>query len=278
MNDWVHDRGLGDRFAMGIGICSGFVMSGNVGSDRRLEYATVGDTTNTAARLQSMTKETPHAVLIADSTRAALTRQAPDLTPSGRSTCAAAASPPPCGPSHRRERAVTAARHDGYARGPPDPDAQKDPACDDFASCPSSPCSRSPAACCWRPAAATTTTPRRLDGRDHRVRLHEGRPADQDGRHADRRDRLARLPAVRDRRRPDQREGLRERVAYAIADQLGFAQAEVKWTACRSTRPSRRARRSTTSTSTRSRSTRSGSRALTSLAVLHDPPGRARGR
>ena len=50
VNDWVHDRGLGDRFAMGIGICSGFVMSGNVvecrleshegdparGADRRL--------------------------------------------------------------------------------------------------------------------------------------------------------------------------------------------------------------------------------------------------
>ena len=63
VNDWVHDRGLGDLFAMGIGICSGFVMSGNVGSD--------------------ITKETPHAVLIADSTRAALTRQAPDLTPVG---------------------------------------------------------------------------------------------------------------------------------------------------------------------------------------------------
>lgn len=83
VNAWVRDRGLGDRFAMGVGICSGFVMSGNVGSDRRLEYATVGDTTNTAARLQSMTKETPHPVLIADSTRAALTRQAPDLAPVG---------------------------------------------------------------------------------------------------------------------------------------------------------------------------------------------------
>ncbi|MGE0028220.1 MAG: CHASE2 domain-containing protein [Thermoleophilia bacterium] len=83
VNAWVQDRGLGDRFAMGIGICSGFVMSGNVGSDRRLEYATVGDTTNTAARLQSMTKDTPHAVLISDSTRAALTRQAPDLSPVG---------------------------------------------------------------------------------------------------------------------------------------------------------------------------------------------------
>jgi len=83
VNAWVSERGLGDRFAMGVGICSGFVMSGNVGSDRRLEYAAVGDTTNTAARLQAMTKETPHAVLVADSTRAALTRPAPDLAPVG---------------------------------------------------------------------------------------------------------------------------------------------------------------------------------------------------
>lgn len=83
VNAWVGERGLGEPFVMGMGICSGFVMSGNVGSDRRMEYATVGDTTNTAARLQGMTKETPHAVLIADSTRAALTRQAPDLAPVG---------------------------------------------------------------------------------------------------------------------------------------------------------------------------------------------------
>jgi adenylate cyclase len=83
VNGWVRDRGLGDPFAMGIGICSGFVMSGNVGPDRRLEYATVGDTTNTAARLQALTKDTPHAVLIADATRAALTRRAPDLAPVG---------------------------------------------------------------------------------------------------------------------------------------------------------------------------------------------------
>ena len=37
---------------MGIGVASGPVMSGNVGSERRLEYAAVGDTTNTAARLK----------------------------------------------------------------------------------------------------------------------------------------------------------------------------------------------------------------------------------
>ena len=57
---------------MGIGINSGSVMSGQVGSERRIEYTAVGDTTNTAARLEGMTKGTPHQVFIADSTRAEL--------------------------------------------------------------------------------------------------------------------------------------------------------------------------------------------------------------
>ncbi len=54
---------------MGIGINSGSVMSGQVGSERRIEYTAIGDTTNTAARLEGMTKGTPHQVFIADSTR-----------------------------------------------------------------------------------------------------------------------------------------------------------------------------------------------------------------
>ena len=58
---------------MGIGLNSGPVMSGNVGSERRLEYTAIGDTTNTAARLEGMTKGTPHQLFVADSTRAALT-------------------------------------------------------------------------------------------------------------------------------------------------------------------------------------------------------------
>ena len=64
---------------MGIGLNSGPVMSGNVGSERRLEYTALGDTTNTAARLEGMTKGTPHQLFLADSTREALLEPATDL-------------------------------------------------------------------------------------------------------------------------------------------------------------------------------------------------------
>jgi adenylate cyclase len=59
---------------MGIGLNSGPVMSGNVGSERRLEYAAVGDTTNVAARLEAETKRAGQALLLSDATRRALTR------------------------------------------------------------------------------------------------------------------------------------------------------------------------------------------------------------
>ncbi len=82
-NGWTRTAGIVDDFRMGIGLASGPVMSGNVGSERRLEYAAVGDTTNTAARLEALTKETPHMLLIADTTRAAASRAVPDLTAVG---------------------------------------------------------------------------------------------------------------------------------------------------------------------------------------------------
>ncbi|MEV7779507.1 adenylate/guanylate cyclase domain-containing protein [Kitasatospora sp. NPDC088351] len=78
-NTWLKREGLGTGFRIGIGLNSGPVMSGTVGSERRLEYAAVGDTTNTASRLEQMTKEVPHAILISNETYAMLSRHSDDL-------------------------------------------------------------------------------------------------------------------------------------------------------------------------------------------------------
>jgi adenylate cyclase len=78
-NEWIRSEGLGDGFRMGIGLNSGRVMSGHVGSERRVEYAAVGDTTNTASRIEGLTKGTPHQLLLSDSTREALVEPANDL-------------------------------------------------------------------------------------------------------------------------------------------------------------------------------------------------------
>ncbi len=82
-NGWLREQGLHDGFKMGIGLNSGPVMSGNVGSERRLEYTALGDTTNTAARLEGMTKGTPHQLYISDTTRQALTRPVEDIVEVG---------------------------------------------------------------------------------------------------------------------------------------------------------------------------------------------------
>ncbi|HEX2346001.1 MAG TPA: adenylate/guanylate cyclase domain-containing protein, partial [Gaiellaceae bacterium] len=78
-NEWLDERNIASGFNMGIGLNSGDVISGNVGSENRLEYTAIGDTTNTAARLQAMTKGTPHSVFISDATVQLLQQPVPDL-------------------------------------------------------------------------------------------------------------------------------------------------------------------------------------------------------
>jgi adenylate cyclase len=78
-NAYLHDKDLSNGFKMGIGLNTGQVVSGNVGSERRLEYTAIGDTTNTASRLQGMTKGQSHLLFFADTTRERLQEQPDDL-------------------------------------------------------------------------------------------------------------------------------------------------------------------------------------------------------
>ena len=50
---------------MGVGLNSGTVMAGNIGAENRVEYTALGDTTNTAARLEGMTKGSGYELFLA---------------------------------------------------------------------------------------------------------------------------------------------------------------------------------------------------------------------
>ena len=78
-NALMEERGLPARFKMGVGLNSGPFMSGNVGHERRLEYTAIGDTTNTASRLEGMTKGQPYVLFMSDTTKEALTREVDDI-------------------------------------------------------------------------------------------------------------------------------------------------------------------------------------------------------
>ena len=70
-NEWFRAQGHGDGFRVGVGLNSGPFMAGNVGSEKRLEYTAMGDTINTASRLEGSTKESDFFLLLAESTRGA---------------------------------------------------------------------------------------------------------------------------------------------------------------------------------------------------------------
>jgi adenylate cyclase len=62
------------RLRIGIGVNSGPVVAGTIGGGGRVEFTVIGDTVNTAARVEALTRETSDAVLVTDATCSLLQR------------------------------------------------------------------------------------------------------------------------------------------------------------------------------------------------------------
>jgi adenylate cyclase len=64
----VEDIGFSWKMELGIGINSGEVVLGNIGTQKRMEYTALGDVVNIASRLERMTREINKPIIIGEHT------------------------------------------------------------------------------------------------------------------------------------------------------------------------------------------------------------------
>jgi adenylate cyclase len=74
---WNRERARRGEVAIkvGIGLHFGPAVMGDIGDERRLEYAVIGDTVNVASRLEALTREVAAPMVVSDDTVAAVRRE-----------------------------------------------------------------------------------------------------------------------------------------------------------------------------------------------------------